>query len=154
MAAKPTVGEWIAENRDRVWDSVRIYLGFALVVKGFAYMLHLHAFAAMMQQTGVPLAGEGLAELVAVAHVAGGLMMSFGILTRIGAIIQIPNLVGAVLFVHLREGLFTEGQTLEFSLLVLFLLCLIAVVGAGRLSIDYYFSAKRPLADAELQAAH
>jgi uncharacterized membrane protein YphA (DoxX/SURF4 family) len=126
---------------------VRIYLGFALVVKGFAYMLHLHAFAAMMQQTGVPFAGAGLAELVAVLHIAGGLMMAFGILTRLGALIQIPNLVGAVLFVHMREGLFTEGQTLEFSLLVLFLLTLISVVGAGRLSIDYYFSERRPLAE-------
>jgi uncharacterized membrane protein YphA (DoxX/SURF4 family) len=74
-------------------------------------------------------------------------MMAFGILTRLGALIQIPNLVGAVLFVHMREGLFTEGQTLEFSLLVLFLLTLISVVGAGRLSIDYYFSERRPLAE-------
>ena len=147
MEPRPSVGEWIVENRDRVWDSVRIYLGFALVVKGFAYMLNLHAFAAMMESTGVPLAGTGLAELVAVLHIAGGLMMAFGILTRVGALIQIPNLVGAVLFVHLKEGLFTQGQTLEFSLLVLFLLGLISVVGAGRLSIDYYFSERRPLAE-------
>jgi uncharacterized membrane protein YphA (DoxX/SURF4 family) len=147
MGPRPSVEKWIVDNRDRVWDSVRIFLGFALVVKGFAYMLNLRAFAAMMEQTGVPFAGTGLAEMVAVLHIAGGLMMAFGILTRLGALIQIPNLVGAVLFVHLREGLFTEGQTLEFSLLVLFLLALISVVGAGRLSIDYYFSERRPLAE-------
>jgi uncharacterized membrane protein YphA (DoxX/SURF4 family) len=152
MAAKPTLGEWIDENRDRVWDLVRIYLGFALVVKGFAYMLHMHAFAATMEHEGVPLAGTGLAEAVAVAHVAGGLMMAFGILTRVGAIIQIPNVLGAILFVHLREGLFTEGQTLEFSLLVLFLLVLIAFIGAGRLSADYFFSKHGPAG--ELHPAH
>jgi uncharacterized membrane protein YphA (DoxX/SURF4 family) len=146
------VAEWLSENRDRVWDSVRIYLGFALVMKGFVYLLHLHAFAAMMEETGVPLAGTGVAELVAVTHVAGGLMMAFGILTRIGAAIQVPNLVGAILFVHLREGLFTGAQTLEFSVLVLFLLVLIAVVGAGRLSIDYYFRERRTVA--ELQPVH
>jgi uncharacterized membrane protein YphA (DoxX/SURF4 family) len=147
MEPRASVGAWIEENRDRIWDSVRIYLGFALVVKGFSYMLNLHAFAAMMETTGVPFAGAGFAELVAVVHIAGGLMMAFGILTRLGAIIQIPNLVGAILFVHLREGLFTDGQTLEFSLLVLFLLGVTSVVGAGRLSIDYYFSERRPLAE-------
>ena len=67
-------------------------------------------------------------------------MMTFGLLTRIGAIIQIPNLIGAVFFVHLKEGLFTQGGSLEFATLVLFLLCVIAVAGAGRLSIDWFFS--------------
>jgi putative oxidoreductase len=152
MARKPSTSEWIAENRDLIWDVVRIYLGFALVVKGFQYMLHLHALGEMMQHMGVPLAGSGLAETVAVAHVAGGLMMAFGILTRVGAVVQIPNVIGAILFVHLREGLFTEGQTLEFSLLVLFLLCLVTVVGAGRLSADYYFSDRRRFD--ELHPAH
>jgi uncharacterized membrane protein YphA (DoxX/SURF4 family) len=61
----------------------------------------------------------------------------------VGAAIQIPNLLGAVVFVHLKAGLFTEQQTLEFTLLVLFLLSLITVVGAGRLSIDWAFAEKR-----------
>ena len=141
--ARHVVKEWITEHRDMMWDSVRIYLGFALVIKGFVYLFHHGALAAEMAQNDVPFAGPGLAEVVALAHIAGGLMMTFGILTRIGAVIQIPNLLGAVFFVHLREGLFSEAQTLEFTLLVLFLLCLIAVVGAGRLSIDWAFAEKR-----------
>ena len=132
--------EWLTANADRVWDSVRIYLGFALVAKGFGYLLHLHALSSMMEQLQVPFAGPGLAELVAVVHVAGGLLMTFGLLTRLGAVIQIPNVVGAIVFVHLKEGLFTSGQNLEFSVLVLFLLGVITAVGAGRLSIDYFFS--------------
>jgi putative oxidoreductase len=140
MARRHPIANWITQNRDMLWDLVRIYLGFALVVKGFVYMFQHRAFVASMVAEGVPFAGSGLAELVALAHIAGGLMMTFGILTRIGAIIQIPSVLGAVLFVHLKEGLFTSNQTLEFALLVLFLLCLIAVGGAGRLSIDYVFS--------------
>jgi uncharacterized membrane protein YphA (DoxX/SURF4 family) len=138
-----TAMEWVGQNRDVLWDLVRIYVGFALVVKGFAYMFHHRAFTAELEASGVPLAGSTLAELIALAHIAGGLMMAFGILTRIGAIIQIPNLLGAIFFVHLKEGLFTPSGTLEFALLVLFLLCLVAVVGAGRLSIDWAFSEKR-----------
>jgi uncharacterized membrane protein YphA (DoxX/SURF4 family) len=140
MAQKHPVKEWISANRDLVWELVRIYLGFALVVKGFAYMFHHRELAAAMEATGVPLGGPGLAELVALTHIAGGLMMTLGILTRTGAAIQIPNLLGAVFFVHLKEGLFTQGGSLEFAMLVLFLLCIITLVGAGRLSIDWFFS--------------
>jgi putative oxidoreductase len=138
---------WIAGNRDAVWDALRIYLGFALVIKGFVYMAHHSALAATMERAGVAFAGPSLAEAVAVAHIAGGLMMTFGLLTRIGAAIQIPNLLGALFFVHLREGLFTEAQTLEFTLLVLSLLCVITIVGAGRFSIDWAFSENRPRLD-------
>ena len=137
------VKEWIAENRDIAWDTVRIFLGFALVVKGFAYMFNHRALAALMEQTGVPFASMGFAELVALVHITGGLLMTFGVFTRIGAAIQIPNVLGAVVFVHLKEGLFTQGQTLEFTMLVLYLLCVIAVTGAGRLSVDWTFAAKR-----------
>jgi len=140
MVRKQPVKEWISANRDLVWELVRIYLGFALVIKGFAYMFHHRELAAAMTATAVPFASPGFAELVALTHIAGGLMMTFGILTRAGAAIQIPNLIGAVLFVHLKEGLFTQGGSLEFAMLVLFLLCVIVVVGAGRLSIDWFFS--------------
>jgi uncharacterized membrane protein YphA (DoxX/SURF4 family) len=143
MVRRMSVGEWIGKNRDVLWDLVRIYLGFALVVKGFGYLFSHHAFVAAMTAAGVPFAGAGLAEVVALAHIAGGLMMAFGILTRIGAVIQIPNVLGAILFVHLRDGLFTANQTLEFALLVLFLLGIISIVGAGRLSIDWAFSERR-----------
>jgi uncharacterized membrane protein YphA (DoxX/SURF4 family) len=135
--------QWLEANRDIWWDLLRVYLGFALVVKGIVYMTHRTSFAEQMSTAQVPFASTGLAELVALTHIAGGLMLAFGLLTRVGAAIQIPNLLGAVLFVHLKDGLFTPGQTLEFALLVLFALVLYAISGAGRLSIDYAFSAQR-----------
>jgi putative oxidoreductase len=148
--ARATVKASIGERRDLAWDMVRVYLGFALVLKGFVYMFHHGALAATMVQTGVPLGGQGLAEAVAVVHIMGGLMMTFGLLARIGAAIQIPNMLGALFFVHLQEGLFTDAQTLEFTLLVLFLLSVIAVVGAGPLSIDGAFNEERPRLPEEL----
>jgi uncharacterized membrane protein YphA (DoxX/SURF4 family) len=45
--------------------------------------------------------------------------------------------------VHLREGLFTRGQALEFTVLVLFLLALFVIVGGGRWSLDYYLRRRR-----------
>ena len=48
-------------------------------------------------------------------------------ITRIAALVQIPILAGAVFIVHRQDGLFALGQSLEFSALVLFLLCIVAI---------------------------
>jgi len=74
---------------------------------------------------------------VMLAHFVGGLLLTIGFLTRIAALVQVPILAGAVFFVHRQDGLFALGQSLEFSALVLFLLVIIAINGAGKLSLDY-----------------
>jgi hypothetical protein len=63
-------------------------------------------------------------------------MLAIGIFARVAAIIQIPILIGAVFFFHLGEGLFSQSQSLELSVLVLFLLILFALFGAGTYSVD------------------
>src|SRR6185369_13810067 len=78
-----------------------------------------------------------LMHYVMVAHFVGGLLLVLGFLTRIAALVQIPILFGAVFFVHQKDGLFALGQSLEFSALVLFLLVLFTIAGAGKLSLDY-----------------
>jgi uncharacterized membrane protein YphA (DoxX/SURF4 family) len=50
--------------------------------------------------------------------------------------VQIPILAGAVFIVHRQDGLFAMGQSLELSALVLFLLVLFVISGAGKLSLD------------------
>ena len=64
--------------------------------------------------------------------------LAFGLVTRIAAGLQVPALVGAVLLVHLREGLMSQSQSLELSMLVLFMLLVFVVFGSGRLSLDRY----------------
>jgi uncharacterized membrane protein YphA (DoxX/SURF4 family) len=85
-----------------------------------------------------------LAHYVVTAHIGGGLLLAVGLATRAAAAVQIPVLAGAAIFVHGQEGLFTASMRLELSLLVLFLLVLFALVGAGRLSADHYVFGRRP----------
>jgi uncharacterized membrane protein YphA (DoxX/SURF4 family) len=73
---------------------------------------------------------------VTIAHLAGGGLLAAGLLTRVASLIQVPALAGAILFVHLKEGLFTKAGTLELTILVLFLLVLFTIVGGGPLSAD------------------
>ncbi len=128
-----------AEAHPKVWlDCVRIYLGLGLFIRGLFIITNTRAefIQALIQRMEYPwLVTVGLLHYVALAHLVGGLMLTVGLLTRIAAWAQIPILAGA-LFVHRNEGLMTSGQSLEFSALVLFLLVIFAVSGAGPLSVD------------------
>jgi uncharacterized membrane protein YphA (DoxX/SURF4 family) len=135
--------DWIAwaESRREIWlDCVRIYLGLGLFARGLLLITNTSTgyFVDMLQRSGHPWVMTGLVlHYVMLAHFVGGGMLALGFLTRIAALVQIPILAGAVFVVHRSDGLFAMGQSLEFSALVLFLLVLFLISGAGRLSLDH-----------------
>jgi uncharacterized membrane protein YphA (DoxX/SURF4 family) len=94
------------------------------------------------------LFSAALLHYVALAHFVGGALLALGLLTRLAALAQIPILAGAVFIVHRQDGLFALGQSLEFSALVLFLLCVFLVSGAGRLSLDHIIFREHAQSDA------
>jgi uncharacterized membrane protein YphA (DoxX/SURF4 family) len=130
-----------AESRREVWlDCVRIYLGLGLLARGLLLITNTSTgyMVDMLQRSGQSWLTTGiLLHYVMLAHFVGGLLLTIGFLTRLAALVQIPILAGAVFIVHRKDGLFAMGQSLEFSALVLFLLCVITVSGAGKLSLDY-----------------
>ncbi len=117
---------------------VRFVLGLMLVIKGGYYFRDQVALTNLMIDSNIPLASAGLARVVAVVHVAGGLMLAFGVLARVGAIIQIPNVLGAVIYIHARQ-LFSSTDAFDFPALVLVLLVLFAWLGSDRWSSDWAF---------------
>jgi putative oxidoreductase len=140
---------WIEKNRDLVWDALRMYLGLALFVKGVAFLATPPALVALMAAHGVPFASRALAEYVGATHVIGGLALAFGIFTRLAALLQLPNVVGALVFVHLGSGLFSPAQSLELDALVAVILVLFAAGGAGRLSVDWSFERHHGVSEIE-----
>lgn len=131
---------WADAHRDYWLDIVRIYLGLGLLARGLLLITNTSTgyFVDLLQRSGQSWFTSGaVLHYVMIAHFVGGAMLTIGFLTRIAAAIQIPILIGAVFFVHRQDGLFALGQSLEFSALVLFLLCVFVVSGAGKLSLDY-----------------
>lgn len=130
---------WADAHRDYWLDCVRIYLGLGLFARGLLLITNTSTgyFVDLLQRADQSWITNGiLLHYVMMAHFVGGVLLTIGFLTRIAALAQIPILVGAVFFVHRQDGLFALGQSLEFSALVLFLLCVFAVAGAGKLSVD------------------
>jgi uncharacterized membrane protein YphA (DoxX/SURF4 family) len=140
-----------AESRRELWlDCIRIYLGLGLFARGLLLICNVRPdfFVNLLSRSDEPwLVSAALLHYVALAHFVGGALLALGLLTRLAALAQIPILVGAVFIVHRQDGLFALGQSLEFSALVLFLLCVICISGAGRLSLDHVIFGEHKLHD-------
>jgi len=132
---------WADSRRDAWLDCIRIYLGIGLVARGLLMSSNTSAAFVVdaLQRSGQTWLVTGLVlHYVMFAHIVGGGLLAIGFVTRIAALVQIPVLAGAVFLVHRSEGLLASGQSLEFAALVLFLLVVFLVAGAGRLSVDHY----------------
>jgi len=135
---------WIESHMDIVIDLVRMYLGIGLFVKGIYFLMHQEELTKLLKGTDNMAFGLGaVAHYVIPIHLVGGLLLAVGLLTRLAALVQMPILIGAIIYVWLPEmPFFEQRQNLEFSALVLFLLTLIFVYGAGRFSVDYLITRK------------
>lgn len=126
---------YFEERSNYAYALIRIFLGFALFVRGFLFVTNPH--------TLTDLAGSEqnfwIYAYISISHLIGGLLLGIGFLTRLASLVQIPILFGAVFVVHLKQGFLTSGQSLEISVLVLFLLVIIFLFGHGELSLDKKF---------------
>lgn len=71
-----------------------------------------------------------MSNYIAFAHILGGALLILGVLTRFACLIQIPILVGALMFV--RTDLYRPFSAVVLPILVLLLLILFLVVGNGK----------------------
>ncbi len=139
-----------AERQRVALDGLRIYLGVALVVRGGLFIAEPRLVAQLVEEHGFfwPMV---IAHVVALAHLGGGLLLALGLETRVAAAVQVPALVGALVFIHLREGLFSSGQGLELSALVLVMLGAIMLAGGGPFSLDAWMASREPTAEEVLK---
>jgi uncharacterized membrane protein YphA (DoxX/SURF4 family) len=122
---------------DLGFDLIRAYLGVALLIRGYLFVSHPELIASYLEQSGDWFWPIATAHYVGFAHLGGGLLLAVGLGTRLAAAVQVPILIGAVFFIHMGDGLFWIGQSLELSSLVLFLLLVFSVFGSGPCSLDY-----------------
>jgi len=118
-------------------DILRIVLGLFLCMKGIEFADNITRLTNLMS-THIPFSAfliVLLGHYVLFAHLMGGFLLTVGLLTRFACLIQIPILLGAIIFVNFTDvlGQFSE---LSLSILVLFLLVYFMVIGSGPWSLD------------------
>ncbi len=136
---------WLKIHGDIFLDLIRIYLGVVLFLKGIYFASHTADLVRLMEESGnLWIASGMIAHLVILAHLAGGFFLTIGLITRVAALVQIPVMAMAVFYVHLPKAFSAveSRQDLEFTTLILFLLVMISIYGAGRWSVDYVLARK------------
>ena len=108
-----------------------------MFIKGVDFIRNKDALLQLLNENNVFWSGAALAHMIILTHLLGGLLMALGLGTRVGALIQLPTLFGAVFFVHGKGvgQVFSLGEELRFSALVLVLLILFVWYGSGSLSL-------------------
>jgi putative oxidoreductase len=140
-----SLNHWIKTHGDLALDFVRIYLGIALVFKALFFMNHPEYLARMMDSVGGWwFAPRIFVYYIVFAHLFGGICMGMGFFTRSMALVNIPILLGALFYVHAPDlaASVDARQSVELTGLILFLLLVLSVYGAGRLSVDNWLAGK------------
>ena len=137
------LARWTQSHHGLAYDVMRIYLGVALFVRGIIIVSNPSTVVELITSGEMGWVWPMLiAHYVALAHLGGGFFLAAGLLTRVAALVQLPVLVGALVFVHAGEGLLAPSQSFELAALVLTMLTVYAVFGAGAFSLDAYTQRK------------
>jgi len=92
-------------------------------------------------KSGIPYP-EVVGPLVTYLELIGGVALILGFLTRLVAFGFACDMIGAIMFVHLKNGLFLPNG-FEFDLMMFAASFALILTGAGGMSLDAMFSRRR-----------
>lgn len=133
------IDRWGERHHPRWLDGIRVLLGVFLFYKGVVFIQNIDVLKSVIDESPwLTVMSFWLAHYIVFAHLLGGLLIVFGLLTRVAILAQIPILLGAIFFVHTSTGLFNVHEGTGLSILVLLLLVFFLVEGSGPISFDDY----------------
>ena len=136
---------WGDRHHPAWMDIVRIALGIFLVYKGIDFLNNMSDLIGLMEgQTSFGDFTYVLAGHYTVfAHILGGILLVFGVLTRFACIIQIPVLLGAIFFLSPNKEMLQPYSQLLLSIVVLLLLIYFLIAGNGPWSVKMTEEARK-----------
>jgi putative oxidoreductase len=143
MGTFQNIEKWSMAHNPRWLVFIRVALGISLLLKGVLFISNTADLGTIISGSAVINSSNWLGFIITWAHLFGGFLIIIGLLTRWAVLINIPILIGAILFVNAPKGVFAGGSELGFSIIVLLLLLLFFVEGGGHYSLDRYFQKKR-----------
>ncbi|MCF6407580.1 DoxX family protein [Chitinophaga filiformis] len=138
------IDRWGERHHPRWLDGIRVLLGVFLFYKGVVFIQNIDVLKTVIDQSPwLTVMSFWIAHYIVFAHLLGGLLIVFGLLTRVAILAQIPILLGAIFFVHTAAalnatGIFNVHAETGLSILVLLLLIFFLVEGSGPISFDDY----------------
>jgi len=113
------------------------------VVLGLVYIMHAYlalaifgpsGMVAYQVKNGVPFPEIATWYLI-LAHGLGGICLVLGIFSRWAALANMPVMLGAIVFVHLKSGFWAHQGGYEYPLVLLLASLALAMTGGGALTL-------------------
>lgn len=138
MTLLQRIEHWGDRHHPAWVDIIRVALGVFLFYKGIDFLRNMSEVEGLVG-TKLPFSSFVLVlvvHYVVFAHLLGGVFLALGTMTRLACLIQIPILLGAVIFINSSTGFWKPFSELGISVLVLILLIYFLVIGNGPWSVD------------------
>jgi len=129
---------WGDRHHPKWLDLLRIALGIFLCLKGIEFATNMGTVMSLMTGT-MPFSDFIMiiiGHYIVFAHIMGGFLLALGLLTRFACLIQIPVLLGAIIFINISGAMMRPFSELFLSILILALLVYFLIIGSGPWSLD------------------
>ena len=136
METVKSLNKWANAHTYYSLDILRIVVGIFLFWKGVSFMTDTEYYNQLIQPIKTLGGGMLIVHYVMAAHMVGGVMIVFGLLTRWAIFSQLPILLGAFLINFVGE---MHIGNLILSLLLFSICVFFLFYGSGKHSADYYF---------------
>jgi putative oxidoreductase len=121
-------------NTDLALLLVRVVLGIIMIYHGWPKLTNLGGTIEGFTGMGIPL--PALSAIFAmVAEVFGGLLLLVGAFTDIAGLLIAIDMLGAIIFVHAKNGFAVNEGGFEWPLALLAMGLAIALAGPGRYAV-------------------
>lgn len=133
------IGLWGDSHHPKWLDFIRIALGIFLFYKGIDFLRNMGDMVGLMSNNKMLFGSFKLIILghyIVSAHLIGGFLLVIGLFTRFACLIQIPILIGAIIFINFSGNIWRPYSEIFLSILVLLLLIFFLIEGNGPISFN------------------
>jgi putative oxidoreductase len=135
-----SLNKWANAHTYLPVDVLRMALGVFLFMKGVYFVSNIQYLVDLISPIEKIGGGMFLLHYIAPAHLVGGILIFFGLLTRWAIIAQLPILICAIIINFMG---FMHHQNLLLALLSLGVCVFFLIYGSGKNSADYFFKMEK-----------
>jgi putative oxidoreductase len=139
MGTLQQIHRWSLAHHPRWLVVLRVALGICLFFKGIFFLANTSTLEELVRGSLVANRADWMAIFITWSHLLGGFLIIIGLLTRWAVLLQIPILMGAIVFINTQRDAFGAFE-LPFAFIILLLLILFLIEGGGPISLDNFFS--------------
>lgn len=131
-----SLNKWANAHTYLPVDLLRMALGVFLFMKGVYFFSNAQYLVDLLSPVDKFGGGMFMVHYIAPAHLIGGILIFFGLLTRWAIISQLPILISAVIINFMGQ---MHHQNLLLALVSLVVCFFFLFYGSGKNSADYFF---------------